>query len=281
MDNMNTIEIKKQAINNIIVALSDENMKVTGDRLDQIKDSLNTLFPNNRCRSVNISNNVDKLPFGIYINPVITSMDFKAILFEDKYRGSFLKYDVDIDGKLYDLGLSPEDITELLLHDINAFCSPFLLEKVKNLIDIYALYNNDTVEITSSFEQQQLLVYAIKDTMYKLYSGLYGSYDETIGEPLDQELRDRISKIYYNNTSIFDSFPKVIILQWAFMIYKNMKLYSGIARDTLQDAKDFTGSEILRREIDNVIASIGKVNLSIIEGTDFINFVKNNTSLVN
>ena len=277
-----TLEEKKQAINNIIAALSDDDMKVSSEKMGTIRDMLNKLFPNGFCKSVNISINTDKLPFGIYLNPDIDNYTFNYILFSDEaeyvYQGK-LAYDVDIDSKLFELGLSPEEITELMLHDINILLSAELIDMVRKLIDVYVLTTEDQISISNSVNQKQLIIYGLKDTMYKLYSAFFDCYGMNLGDPISEELKNRISKMQYNNNSIFNNFPKIIILQWVFMIYKNMKMYSTMARDVLNDAKELTGSTLIKKEIEKTVDAISRVDASILESVGFKNFLDANNML--
>jgi predicted RNA-binding protein len=69
-------------------------------------------------------------------------------------------------------------------------------------------------------------------------------------------------KIISSSYGIGDSVrePKTIILQWMFMVYQDMKHNSVIVKDTLKDAKDFTGSRLMKIEIDKTIQAIDNIS---------------------
>ena len=265
---------KKQAINNIIAALSEqitsEKVKLSQDNLDSIKVALDSIFENGNCKRVLYTVNTDKVPFGIYINHCLNQYTVNQILFDNVPFINDFAYEVEIDSKLFDLGFTPEEVTEILIHDVNIAISNTIFTKLRNIINVYALHNMEYIDITNNKDQKSILLYGFKDTLYKLYSSLYGNYDDPDSVlNLDTELQDKISKTYYNNSSIFDNFPKVIILQWAFMVYKDIKHYGTIAKEALTNAKAFTGSVLIKKEIDSVLAALSRVDMTITESTSF------------
>lgn len=260
-----SVEAKERAIKNIIIALTDNSNSVgiSSERLNTIKDSLNEIFPSAKCSSVLFTVNTDKLEFGIYIDPRIGNYDLMNLLFEDRSIDFRIKeYKVEIDSKLFMEGLTPEDITKMLIHDVEMMLSVDIIDKLKNLIDIYSA-SIDTVSIKDSVNANSILIYAIKDTLNKLASSLYGKYDFQFN--INDEMVDKISKLDYENISIYDNFPKVIILQWAFMVYKDIKTNYNLIKSTLDDAKDLTGSKLIKDTIDNTIFAINRTGFEFVD----------------
>lgn len=259
-------EEKQQAVRNIVIALSSDidGVDMKSDRLDEIQRCLNVLFPTSKCIKVYYTENTDKLPFGIYINPTISNSNLMEILFNDFNDNLFTvkEYEVEIDSKLFMFGLSPEDITRMIIHDVDILLSGEIIDKLKSLIDIYVLNTQDYVSVKKSINANCILIYAIKDTLYKLYSSLYSKYDFKFA---DQEMVDKISKAEYENVSLYDSFPKVIILQWAFMVYKDIKTNLSLIKGNLEEAQDLTGSKLIKREIDKTITSITRASYGLLD----------------
>lgn len=268
-----SVEVKERAIKNIIVALSDntESVGIADERLEEIRNSLNSLFDYAQCEKVIYTINTDKLPFGIYIDPKITNYDLMNLLFEDRSSEFMIsRYTVEIDSKLFMEGLSPDDITKMILHDVEIMLSGDAVDKLKNLIDIYTA-SIDTVSIRSSINANSILIYAIKDTLNKLSSSLYGKYDFKF---YTDEIIDKISKLDYENISIYDSFPKVIILQWAFMVYNDLKTNYAMIKSTLEEAKDITGSKLIQNIIDKTLAAINRTGYELVdESASLVKFI--------
>lgn len=271
-----SVEEKEQAIKNIIIALSDntDSIGINSDRLDEICRSLNILFDQAKCTKVIYTVNVDKLPFGIYIDPRISNYNLMGILFEDRDdQFTISEYAVEIDSKLFMEGLTPEDITKMLLHDVEIMLSADIVDKVKSLIDIYTA-SIDTISIKDSINANSIIIYAIKDTFNKLASSLYGKYDFKF---YTDEMIDKISKLDYENISIYDNFPKVIILQWAFMVYKDIKTNYAMIKSTLDDAKALTGSKLIQDTIDKTLVAINRTGYELVdESVSLTKFIEAN-----
>lgn len=272
-DQIIDMDAKQQAIKNIVIALSDntDSIGLSSDRLDEICRSLNVIFEGQaKCKNVIYTVNTDKLPFGIYIDPKIGNYELVKILFEDTST-AVNEYSVEIDSKLFMEGLTPEDITKMLLHDVEIMISEDVMIKLKSLLDIYVVNTLDTINIKQSIAANSILIYAIKDTLNKLSSSIYSKYDFVFNT---DEVIDKISKADYENISIFDNFPKVIILQWAFMVYQDIKTNYAIIKSTLEEAKDLTGSKLVKDTVDKAIAGLSRSGFDLIdESIDLCKFL--------
>lgn len=272
-ENIISVEEKEQAIQNIIIALSDntDSVGLATNRLDEICRSLNIIFDDTKCCKVSYTINVDKLPFGVYIDPKISNYDLMNLLFEDRSMEFRIKeYSVEIDSKLFMEGLTPEDITKMILHDVEIMLSVDVIDKLKSLIDIYTA-SLDTISIKNSINANAIIIYAIKDTLNKLTSSLYGKYDFKF---YVDEMIDKISKVDYENISIYDNFPKIIILQWAFMVYNDIKTNYAQIKSTLEEAKELTGSKLIQNTIDKTLVAINRTGYELVdESTSLVKFI--------
>ena len=261
-DTIISMEEKDRAIKNITIALSDysDSIGISKVRLDEICRSLNILYPNFHCQKVIYTTNIDKLPFGIFIDPTILNYDLTQILFDNDQGYKLDAYQLEIDSKLFMEGLEPEDITKIILHDVELMSSVDIITKLRALIDIYAVDTIDSISIRDSINANSILIYAIKDTLNKLSSCLYNNYGFNYTE---DEMLARISKLDYKSISMYDSFPKVIILQWAFMIYKDLKTNYNLVKDTLEEAKEITGSVLVKNIINYTLTAIGRAGITI------------------
>jgi hypothetical protein len=68
--------------------------------------------------------------------------------------------------------------------------------------------------------------------------------------------------------------PKLSVLEWMFIMYRDMKLNSATIVDTLKDAKLCTGSKIEQKEIDKTIESVNRIDMTMLSESLFGNLKK-------
>jgi hypothetical protein len=124
--------------------------------------------------------------------------------------------------------------------------------------------------------------------MYKLSSIIFkDSASDAIVNPAVQAtntaeaLSSAKDKILSSISGLGESLrtPKPVILQWMFVMYRNMDTNSSIVKDTLVDAKAFTASKLETEEINKTITAINRINSSVLEAsrnTDLPKFFENN-----
>lgn len=263
----------KSAILNLIYLKPEERL-VTPNiiNLDDIKECLNCIFVENSCTDVLFTNNTDKPFFGIHVNPLMSSTDAITIIATDE-KVKLNKYQIEFDSKLFTLDLSAEEITALVLFEISSMMDSYKsIDNIRALFDLYLLSNDDILNLRDSVNYSQLIIYALKDTLYKVSSIMFIESEEDLSNNLIEstDLLDSLlsarNKITSSSFGSSDSLraPKTIILQWMFTIYKDMKHNSGLIRDTLVDAKQFTGSKLEIKEIERTITAIDQIDTTIV-----------------
>ena len=279
---------------NILYMNSDDriispDINILGD----LKNALNNIFEDNKCLNVLYTINTDKPFFGVRINPAMSPKDAVIILStEDEIR--LCKYQIELDSKLFELGLSAEELSAYILFEVSSMMdSNAVFDQIRAIIDYHACDEDMIVNIRDSVNYSQLVIFAIKDTMYKLSSLLFKeSEDEIISNYLIQALdyQDIIlsanNKILNNHKSTFTDSArtgKTVILEWMFFMIQNMKLNRSIVTSALKDAKQFTGSKLEIAEIDKTINSIDHIGHSIENMNESINkfFDRKNLSALN
>lgn len=268
------IDKLESAFLNILYLKPEDNIVTPNiTNLSDIKNALNEIFKDNMCTDVLYTPNTDKLFFGIKINPIMSAQDALLILTTDE-KFKFDKYQVEIDSKLFDVDLTGSEITALLLHEISAMVDSYCVtDSVRALIDLYILAEDDIIYLKNSANYSQLIIYALKDTYYKVSSAMFkDDPEELTNNNIIQaaELEDIlissqqkiVSSLYGSGETVRT--PKTDILKWMFMIYKDMQHNSGIIKDTLKDAKDFTGSRLDQIEIDKTLAAVDRIGQTTI-----------------
>lgn len=263
----------KSAILNLIYLKPEERL-ITPNiiNLDDIKECLNNIFKDNSCTDVLFTNNTDKPFFGIHINPLMSSTDAITIIATDE-KVKLCKYQIEFDSKLFSLDLSVEEIIAYTLFEISSMMDSYKsIDDVRALFDLYLLSNDDILNLRDSVNYSQLIIYALKDTLYKVSSLLFKESDEELSDNLiiSADLLDSLisarNKILSSSFGSSDTLrsPKTIILQWMFTMYKDLTHNSGIVRDTLTDAKEFTGSKLEIKEINRTITAIDQIDSTIV-----------------
>lgn len=263
----------KSAILNLIYLKPEERL-ITPNiiNLDDIKECLNNIFKDNSCTDVLFTNNIDKPFFGIHINPLMSSTDAITIIATDE-KVKLCKYQIEFDSKLFSLDLSVEEIIAYTLFEISSMMDSYKsIDDVRALFDLYLLSNDDILNLRDSVNYSQLIIYALKDTLYKVSSLLFKESDEELSDNLiiSADLLDSLisarNKILSSSFGSSDTLrsPKTIILQWMFTMYKDLTHNSGIVRDTLTDAKEFTGSKLEIKEINRTITAIDQIDSTIV-----------------
>lgn len=266
-----------------ILYLKPEERMVTPSisLLNDLKDLLNEIFKENSCSDILYTVNTDKQYFGIKINPIMSAPEALTIIATDD-KLKLGRYQIEFDSKLFDFGLTAEELTATLLFEISSMMDSYeVIDQVRALIDLHVLANDDIISLRDSANYSQLIIYALKDTLYKVSSIMFKEDpEEIISNKLIQalSLEDLIisaqQKIISSSFGIGDSVrePKTIILRWMFMVYKDIKHNSEIIKTTLKDAKEFTASKLVKFEIDKTLQCIDNIRAqTIFENTSLLN----------
>ena len=269
---------------------------------DKLIETLNLLFNDIRCKDVLITNNTDKLFFGIIVDPQLFPSTVCRILLDDNTDPiNYTDYKLEIDSRVFDCELTPRELSALLIGEIcSIMLEPTVLEDFKSIVGLYLMSTNRDLDIRSSVSY--LVTFAMKDTLRKIGSlylrsncpdevnnyGLLRDVTATKMEQLslDEPLLIALDKI---NSNLSDSIrgvidPKVIILQWVFTVYSDTYTNYNLILDTLKEAKESTGSVLIKNTIDSAINNInsGVAKEPCAEScsiNDF--FVKNHVSVLN
>ena len=242
--------------------------------LADLRTIINSIFDENKCLDVLYTLNTDKQFFGIRINPAMSASDATVILSTDE-KVRLVNYQIEFDSKLFDIGLTGEELVAITIYEIASMMdNTEIFDNLRALIDCNVVTNDDVISIRDSVNYAQLIIFAIKDTMYKLSSMIFKEEPEdllanpaTAATETGESLLSAREKIISSISGLGDTFrtPKPVILEWMFLMYRDMKINSGIISDTLNDAKAFTASRLEIAEIDKTLDAVNRIDSSIIE----------------
>lgn len=254
---------------NVIYLKPEERLVAPNiEHLSDIKATLNCIFTDSTCQSVLYTLNTDKPFFGIRVNPVMSAQDAVTILTTDE-KIKFSKYSVELDSKLFEIEMEAAEITAMIIHEVAAMIDSYeVVDQVRALIDLYLLSEDDIISIRDSINYSQLIIFALKDTLFKVSSAMFKEDPEDLTNNQmikEAELEDALisaqQKILSSSYGVGESVrtPKTIILRWMFMVYKDMSHNSEIIKYYLNDEKDFTASKLDIAEIDKTLEAISRI----------------------
>lgn len=260
--------------------------------LGDLKAAINNIFEENSCINVIYTNNTDKQFFGVKISPNMSPSDAAVILTTDE-KVRLVKYQIEFDSKLFDIGLNESELAAVTIHEISAMMDDYdIFNKLRFEVDKIMLQNEDVVHIRDSVNYAQLVIFAIKDSMYKLSSLMFvedpedlkhnmmiqaaGMEDDIVSarEKIDSSLQGLGETLRTRGTTI---------LEWMFTMYRNMNIYSGTVKTTLEDARDFTGSKLEINEIEKTLSSVDRIEGNILDESVTLDkfFVNKNVASLN
>ena len=251
-------ELLKSIIDNTDYSPADNAMKQVQDG---IISSLNDILDNKQCISVSVTLNTDNLFFGVVANPTITNVDLMSMLIEEDDM-SLDRYMLEIDSKAVQI-LDPDDLAMYIIHDADAVTSIGAVKRIRTYIDTMLAKKDENLDIRSSINYSNLLIYGIKYTIRNLTNLLSISDSELKNWPRLESIR---AKVISSVPEILHDVnnPEMSLLQWCFLVYNNMDTEYKEAIETLNKAKTFTGSQLEKDEIDKVIKSLRRAAAEII-----------------
>ena len=238
--------------------------------LNNLKNELNRFFKDSKCMDVIYTKNTDKLFFGMCVMPVISTEDAINILNSDDSR-RITQYYLELDSKLFTIGLSSEELTAILLHEVGHMVNDTLaVDKTRSAIDVYLQNNEDVLVLQDSIHEKELFRYAIKDTMRKVTSIFYCKDEEIIadefvvmcgfGPHLESGYKKIVSSSGVLSRGVDD---KLNVLQWTLRLYKDLGLKRIYAIKIMNKGKSLTGSKLEKRELDIAAKSLDKMEYTI------------------
>ena len=234
--------------------------------MNEIKTELNKFFKDSNCKEVIFTKNTDKLFFGMTTYFVLE--DPEGVILDDKPM-RIKEYYIEIDSKLLDLGLSKKELTAVLLHEVGHLVNDSTpIDEVRKAIDVYMAENREQVSIGDIYNNNRFFTLAIRDSIRKMYS-IFTRKDEEIladefvvmcgyGEYLESAYKKIVASTNHINKNVSN---KLLTLDWTFKVYKNMKYYRNIALRVLNKSKGYTGSKYEKKEIDEAIDNLKKVDV--------------------
>ena len=237
--------------------------------VESIRQDLNYILPTGKCKEVIYTNNVDKLPFGCIVLPTLADINVNAFLITGD-EVTIKEYKCEIDSKMFDYGLTDEEIAQILLFNIFHLISGTRpCEVVREYIDNFFCDENTQLVIRDSVQYKTILSFGIADALCKITSCLYLPDDideDAYLESLDFEygsFKSAIDKLYNEIPGCENEAtraPNLSMLNWSLRLYSNVDNERPAALHLLRKAKDITASNLYINRIDAMINSLNRID---------------------
>lgn len=237
--------------------------------VESIRQDLNYILPTGKCKEVIYTNNVDKLPFGCIVLPTLADINVNAFLITGD-EVTIKEYKCEIDSKMFDYGLTDEEIAQILLFNIFHLISGTRpCEVIREYIDNFFCDENTQLIIRDSVQYKTILSFGIADALCKITSCLYlpdDIDDDAYLESLDFEygsFKSAIDKLYNEIPGCENEAtraPNLSMLNWSLRLYSNVDNERPAALHLLRKAKDITASNLYINRIDAMINSLNRID---------------------
>lgn len=196
--------------------------------LIDLKNEINRFFSDSVCSEVIYTNNTDKMFFGMTIMPVIDpKMTYECIEGDKKIR--IKEYYLELDSKLFSIGLSCSELTAVLLHEIGHIvndASP--IDRFRGNMAKWAA-ENGRIMSTENINYREILLFGIRDSIRKMDSIFDKKDDEILADEfvahygfaddLNSALEKIVAATGYINKDVSDKF---LVMAWTLRLYNDI-----------------------------------------------------------
>lgn len=243
----------------------------TIDDIKAVKNALNAFFmPKAKCTNFVYTVNTDKLPFGCVIFPNFNGRLSSFLIDRDIKR--FEEYEIEIDSKMFDYGLTDEEIAQVMIYNIHHMTDDATpLERLEEQIDLYFMETDNNIKIRSSLQYNAILEFGCVDALNQLVNCLNLPNDVLSDAYLESlELFDfkiAIDKLFRQIPDCDNEVtrqPKLSMLAWSFRLYDNVAEERIPAIHLLNKAKAITASALYHAKFNMVINAMNRIDTDLI-----------------
>lgn len=248
-------------------AMSKVKISPAKERLEVLRQELNSLFKDTNCKSIIYTKNTDKLFFGMCVMPIISAEDVNKILVDNEPAEISKQYLLEFDSRLFEIGLSTRELVAVLLHEIGHIVLDLdrAIDEVSKSLYLYLSKNNETINVERSIKYKEVLAFGFSDAIRKINNIFVDqettadSYAVALG--YGKELESALRKITDRSTNLNREVNnKLLVFQWSLRVYKDIKFKRIPAIRSLQKVYDMTGSELEKKEINSCINNLKKID---------------------
>ena len=248
------------------------DFSVTQEDLIAVKDILNLIFrPDADCAGFVYTVNTDKLPFGCVVMPTLRGVDVNDY-FVVGNDSRLSEYMVELDSKLFDYGLTNEEVAQVMLFNIYHMVKDFTpLRNVRMAIDDFLTKSATQLIIKDSVQYKEILKLGLVDALVNVSSCLSLPSDvvsdpflESLGlEDFDKAL-DKLYKEIPGCENEVSRAPKLNMLEWSLRLYCDVEKERIPALHLLEKAKTLTASTLYITKFNNTINALNRIDTDMV-----------------
>lgn len=243
------------------------NFSISREDLRSVKDALNgVLGPDIKCSNFTYTVNLDKLPFGCIVFPILSSdmIDRLMIMGEST---KIQEYDIELDSKVFDYGLTDEQVASIMIFNAYHMTKDRRpCENVREAVDDFFVREGKILVIRDSVQYRSILDLGLVDALSQITSCLNLPDEVQSDAFLDSlelfELKDALHKLYREIPGCENEVrrqPKLSVLNWCLRLYDNVAMERIPALRLLEKVKEITASTLYHNKFNAVIVALNKI----------------------
>lgn len=261
----NRVEALIKAIGNL------RNFHHSGEDVKNIRNCLDRIFkPDAACINFVYTVNTDKLPFGCVVFPRLSGEEINNFLIVGEST-RIDEYEVEIDSKLFDYGLTDEQVVQVILFNVYHMIKDIKpCDVVRESIDDYFTKSASQLAIRNSIQYQAILYLGIVDALQQVTSCLYLPNDivndaflESLGLYYFEDTLNKLYQRFPDCDNEATRMPKLSMLEWALRVYDDVDKERIPAIHLLNKVKSITASTLYIDRINAVINALNRIDTSV------------------
>lgn len=262
----NRVEALIKAIGNL------RNFHHSGEDVKNIRNCLDRIFkPDATCINFVYTVNTDKLPFGCVVFPRLSGEEINNFLIVGEST-RIDEYEVEIDSKLFDYGLTDEQVVQVILFNVYHMIKDIKpCDVVREAIDDYFTKSASQLAIRNSIQYQAILYLGIVDALQQVTSCLYLPNDivndaflESLGLYYFEDTLNKLYQRFPDCDNEATRMPKLSMLEWTLRVYDDVDKERIPAIHLLNKVKSITASTLYIDRINAVINALNRIDTSVV-----------------
>ena len=258
--------------------------KVSMKERKEMQDAINSVFdyhttqdmtfgPDSSCENFIVTENTDKMFFGVKVMPSHKFMDrylLDDILFEEK-PVRIKTVDVEFDSKMFSplVGMTANEMMAVILYEVgHVVNSSAPVDDLRVQVDAYCAANDQVIANLKDKDAIDFMAFAVAEYISKHSSLFTNSGDKFTADEfihyadLDDQLENLISKIAKNNFRLHEDVDNPFAtMLWTLRILSSLSTRKIMAIKTLKKAIDLSGSVLEQNYMRSLIRDLEKVRI--------------------
>ena len=258
--------------------------KVSIKERKEMQDAINSVFdyhttqdmtfgPDSSCENFIVTENTDKMFFGVKVMPSHKFMDrylLDDILFEEK-SVRIKTVDVEFDSKMFSplVGMTANEMMAVILYEVgHVVNSSAPVDDLRVQVDAYCAANDQVIANLKDKDAIDFMAFAVAEYISKHSSLFTNSGDKFTADEfihytdLDDQLENLISKIAKNNFRLHEDVDNPFAtMLWTLRILSSLSTRKIMAIKTLKKAIDLSASVLEQNYMKSLIRGLEHVRI--------------------